>query len=370
MPKLKKRADGRYQLKFLFEGKNYVVYGYSRQELEEKKVLKIQKLQESAENHANPTLLSYYKYFTDFRRNKVKESTLRNQDNWFRKCADVTLPDSKKRLGEMRMKDIMPKDIKYVQSVLAKSGLSSSSVNDYLAHLAHVFNSAVKDEILDRNPCRCLENIKRTETPARETKHRALTAEETKKFFEAATDSFYLNHYKMMLQTGIRLGELGALTIKDIDFEKNYIQIRKTVTRSEVGAYLIGDTPKTDSSNRDIPLTETVKQIIRNQQKIIKKAFGLQFQQPLFPTAAGELLRDYPINRDLKRILDRTDIEKFTCHAFRATFATRWIEQRPQDYKILSEILGHASTKITLDLYTHVMKENKETAMNDIVISM
>ena len=63
-------------------------------------------------------------------------------------------------------------------------------------------------------------------------------------------------------------------------------------------------------------------------------------------------------------------IEKFTCHAFRNTYATRFIEQRPQDYKILSEILGHKDISITLNLYTHVMTENKVNAMNDVLIKI
>ena len=78
----------------------------------------------------------------------------------------------------------------------------------------------------------------------------------------------------------------------------------------------------------------------------------------------------YQVNREIKRICKRIGIEKFTCHAFRATFATRFIEQRPQDYKVLSEILGHSNIKITLNLYTHVMKDRKIAAMNAVEIAM
>ena len=59
-----------------------------------------------------------------------------------------------------------------------------------------------------------------------------------------------------------------------------------------------------------------------------------------------------------------------TCHALRITFATRFIEQRPQDYKILSDIMGHKDISITLKLYTRVMKENKIAAMNGVNIKM
>ncbi|MCF0229463.1 MAG: tyrosine-type recombinase/integrase [Parasporobacterium sp.] len=71
----------------------------------------------------------------------------------------------------------------------------------------------------------------------------------------------------------------------------------------------------------------------------------------------------------MSRICKDAGIERFTCHAFRATFATRFIEQRPHDYKVLQEILGHANIKITLNLYTHVMKDSKVRAMEDLVIN-
>ena len=74
------------------------------------------------------------------------------------------------------------------------------------------------------------------------------------------------------------------------------------------------------------------------------------------------------MNREIKRICLEAEIDKFTCHAFRNTFATRFIEQRPQDYKILSEIMGHSDIKETLNTYTHVMIDNKVKAMNSVSI--
>lgn len=88
----------------------------------------------------------------------------------------------------------------------------------------------------------------------------------------------------------------------------------------------------------------------------------------LFRSVNGKILREYSVIREIGRICQAADIENFTCHAFRNTFATRFIEQRPQDYKILAEILGHKDISITLNLYTHVMAQRKKDAMNDINI--
>ncbi|MBO7611271.1 MAG: tyrosine-type recombinase/integrase, partial [Elusimicrobia bacterium] len=84
----------------------------------------------------------------------------------------------------------------------------------------------------------------------------------------------------------------------------------------------------------------------------------------------GQILREYTVNREIKRICNTAGIDVFTCHSFRNTFATRYIEQKPGDYKILSEILGHKDISITLNLYTHVMKENKTKSMESFIIKI
>ena len=371
MAKLKKRSDGRYTTSFIYEGKRYAVYsktktGLTDKILEKKEALKQQKL-----NNRNPVLTDYYERFTELRRSKVKGSTILNQQKWFNRIKGVKL-DSGIAFGDFRIGDIRPADVQELQLKLINSNLSTQSVNDCLAHLSHVFSAAVKDETIDRNPCKCIDPVRRTEPKARDTYHRALTKEETACFFAEAArrNSFYQNHCKMMIQTGIRIGELSSLTEKDIDRKNGCIHITTTVTRTETGAYTIGDSTKTYAGTRDIPLNDTISQIVEDQKALNHAMFGLRFKSCLFPSTTGEMLREYSINREIKRITTAVNIEHFTCHAFRDTFATRFMEQRPHDFKILSEILGHANTKITLDLYTHVMKESKETAMKGIEIAM
>lgn len=371
MAKQKKRQDGRLQKSFSFNGKRFFVYGRTAQELAQAEHKKRKELEQGAEDRENPTLDKYYERFTDHRRSKVKESTIRSQAIQYRNCAGVKVDKNGRTLGSMRIQEIKPYDIQKVQAELEKSGRTTETVNNCMAHLSHVFTAAVRDETLTRNPCACIERVKRTEKPARETIHRALTEKETKAFFEGAKGSYYENMFKLMIQTGVRVGELAAITPFDVDSDEMMLHINKTVTRDEIGGYSIGRTPKTDAGNRDIPLTSLALEAIRAQK--VKNRFifgGSSSLNTIFRSVEGALLREYQINREIKRICTKTGMEKFTCHAFRATFATRFIEQRPQDYKILSEILGHSNIKITLNLYTHVMKENKVTAMQGVNIAI
>ena len=368
----KKRADGRLQRSFTFDGKRYYVYGRTNKELNDKEAAKREQLINGAEERSNPTLDNYYDHFTEARRVSVKESTIRTQAYQYQAAADVKIDGNGKRLGDLRIRDIKPKDMQSVQMALAATGKTTETVNNIMDHLKHVFYAAVRDETIEKNPCNCIRNLRRTEKPARETIHRAMTIEETQRFFDAARErnSYYINVFSLMINTGMRIGEIGALSLFDIDEKAGVIHVRRTVTRTDNNAYIIGDSAKTIAGCRDIPMNQEIRNILKSQRELNYMLFGSQTLESLFPSAEGAILRDYTVDREMKRCCKAAGIEKVTSHSFRATFATRFIEQRPEDYKALSEILGHSDISITLNLYTHVTEKTKQTAMNSLNISL
>lgn len=370
MAKPKRRYKGGYlRQRFTIDGKQYEVYAETREELNKKEAQKREEIEKGIQDVYNPTLNNYYNHFTDVRRRELKESTIRAQGVQYRCIASVSMTANLK-FGEMRIKDITRRDIETAREKLLRDGKTPQHLNNCFAHLNHVFNAAVLDDTIQKNPCKLLKQLKREAPLIGENKHRALTIEETQRFFKAAAErnSYYTNDFLIMIKTGARIGEIAALYQTDIDRKKGFIHIRRTVTRNEIGGYEIGNSTKTYSGKRDIPLTTEVIEIIKNQQELNRALFGLEQDGLLFKSAEGDILREYGANREIKRICKAAEIEPFTCHAFRNTFATRFIEQQPENYKILSEILGHKDVSITLNLYTHVMAENKIIAMNDIMI--
>ena len=365
----KKQSDGYLRKDFTINGRRYCVRGNTELELLQKEIRKREEIEKGLDKVINPTLNQYYDHFTNIRRREVRESTLRSQSIQFRKIADTEFSKGV-RFGDLKIKSITRKNIEYCRQLLLDAGTTPQHVNNCFSHLNHVFNTAFIDETIEKNPCKNLKQIKRTEPKVSETKHRALTTEETKKFFEVAEsrNSYYINNFKVMIKTGLRIGELTALYRTDIDRKSGFIHVNKTVSRDETGAYYIADTTKTKSGSRDIPLTDEVYQIIKDQIELNRMVFGAEPSGIIFKSAENKILREYSINREIKRICVAAGVEPFTCHCFRNTFATRWIEQRPEDYKVLSEILGHKDISITLNLYTHVMQETKIKAMNDILI--
>lgn len=151
------------------------------------------------------------------------------------------------------------------------------------------------------------------------------------------------------LNTGLRIGEVCALSWNDIDFERQIFHIRTTVARvksTEIGvrSKLIIDKPKTKSSLRDIPISSKLLPVLvfmKNQSngKYVVSADN-RFVSP----------RTYEYR--YHKILDAYNIPSVNYHTLRHTFATRCIEVGV-DVKTLSEILGHASVSITLNTYVH-----------------
>ena len=365
MARQKKRANGYFKKTFTYNGKRHYVYAKDQSDLTAKVAERIKELEEGKENRVNPTIQAYYDGFTDIRRREIKEATIRGQIYQFRNISEVVMPDGF-TFGEMRIREITRRDIEYARQKLLEAGKSPEYLNNVFAHLNHVFETATLDETIDRNPCRALKRLKRERAPISETKHRALTEDETIRFLKRADErnSLYTNIFKVMLLTGMRIGEVSALYLTDIG--KDFIHVRRSVTRDEIGRYIVGVDAKTASGQRDIPLSPEVSQIIHDQIKQNDMMLGCGWSGTLFQSPEGTILREYTVNREIQRICAETGIEHFTCHAFRVTFATRFIEQRPQDYKIVSEIMGHKDIAITMNIYTRVMAESKVSAMNKV----
>lgn len=368
MARQKKRADGRLQKTFMYNGKRYFVYGYNAQELEHNMMIKRQQLESGIELHSNPTLNQYHEMWTESRKGTVRESTLRCQFFQYKSCAEVLIDSVNKQLGDIKLKEVTPDDLRIVQRKLIDNGNSEQTVNDKLAVLNHLFSDALKERRIDFNPMIAVKNLQRTEPPARDTFHRALSREETDRFFEAAVNSAYYDIFRIAVNTGMRVGEIGALFESDIYDDK--IHIKRTLTKSELGNMVIGDSTKTTKGQRDIPLNDAISEIIDHQKKINRMLYGdkvVSMQERIFKAPEGGLLVSAPTNREIKRICKRIGIEPFTMHSFRATFATRMIESGIQP-KTLQELLGHTSIKMSLDLYGHVMDSTKKEAMKNLRI--
>lgn len=164
------------------------------------------------------------------------------------------------------------------------------------------------------------------------------------------------------LNTGLRIGEVCALSWNDIDFENQIFHIRSTVARvkstdSGVNSKLIIDRPKTKSSLRDIPIPSKLLTILVSMKKQSKGKYVV--------SAENSFVSPRTYEYRYHKILDEYNIPSVNYHTLRHTFATRCIEVGV-DVKTLSEILGHANVSITLNTYVHSSMELKRQQLEKL----
>ena len=166
------------------------------------------------------------------------------------------------------------------------------------------------------------------------------------------------------LYTGLRIGEVCALSWEDVDLDRGVIHVRHTIARvrdsdpgSRASTKLILDSPKTASSARDVPIASALLPYLAKLKQECPAGF--------LTSDTGNHISPRTYEYRFHRLLDRCGIARVNYHALRHTFATRCVEAG-MDVKSLSEILGHANVGITLNTYVHSSMERKRKQLEQL----
>lgn len=168
----------------------------------------------------------------------------------------------------------------------------------------------------------------------------------------------------LCLYTGIRIGEVCGLKWENINFTRRMLTIKRTILRIKNTDYiqdrktkLIESTPKSETSNREIPIPDFLIDLLKPFQK----------EDSFYILSGTEMMYDpRQLENSYTRILKKCEIRYSKFHTLRHTFATRCIESK-MDIKTLSEILDHASVEITLKIYVHTSTELKRESLQNLV---
>lgn len=354
------RWEGRYQKCKDPDGKAIYGYVYARsyRDVKAKLAEAIRSKQSIPEESTEKNVLLFEIFaleWFDVRKTQIKLST---QNKYWNTLSSYILP----LLGKRPLNTLTHDCIEcYCNTLLSTggskgTGLSPKTVSDVLSIIRSILQYAGKKEVqiaCDAKAIRIKKEVKNMRVLSRSEQDRLC------QYLYANPDSYNIG-ILVSLFTGLRVGEICALRWEDISLDEQTIYIHHTMQRvqdrssEKSKTRVIVTTPKSACSIRSIPLPANLVRFISSN---ISERTGY------FLTGNNaNFVEPRTMQNRLRKVLSASSIEPANYHALRHTFATRCIELG-FDVKSLSEILGHASVNITMNLYVHPSMELKKSNM-------
>lgn len=340
----KKEKTGKYSVQFSYE--NYAGQRKRKHKLGFKSKKEAQAWMEEfirkQKSDIDMLFSTFVEEYFDNISSDLRESTIENKKHIIELHI---LPYFKDR----KMADITALDIKKWQNEIKKNGFSDTYLRTIHSQLSAIFNHAVRFYRLSYNPCKEAGGMGKNKSG----NMGIWSQEEMDQFLEAVSDKpTSYNAFFLLYWTGLRLGELLALNIGDIDFEKKTLRVQKSLCR--INHEDIISPPKTEGSKRTIYLPDFV---LSEMEEYISKLYGMTKRDRLFHVSKGYL------EKEIKRGANIAGLTPIRVHDLRHSHASLLISNNV-DIATISKRLGHDKIKTTLDTYAHMFEKNAKEVAN------
>lgn len=245
-------------------GKRKTVYAKTRQEIQEKLQKKLVSIKENKYiDKSKLTINDVMEILLE----EIEKANIVNENTLLRKKKAGEII-SKMYIANIPIQQVNPAQIN--DCLLELTSYSNSYISKIYMLLQNVFNKAMLLGIIDKNPFSIKGNIIKPRSQKPDKKIDALTVEEQKIFMQqlAKKDYKYKDVFYVLIETGMRIGEVLALKRSDIDFNNNIIHVRRTLTKGKDDKIKLGDKTKTYAGMRDVPLSNFLKGILKKNNNI------------------------------------------------------------------------------------------------------
>ena len=288
-------------------------------------------------------------------------------------------------IGKILIANVKPMHCKKV-FIQMDADYAGSTIRQAYITMGTMFKAAKMNDLIAKHP---MDGVRFTKPVRAVDDIHYLTREEQRLFLETARRSHNYNQYALILETGLRTGEMIGLTWDAIDFERRTLTVNKTLEFRHAQKVWRAGPPKTQQSYRTIPLTDKAYDILkevwdsrsgRKESPLLSQTLEymdrrtgvtsrLVMRDLVFINwRTGEPAKNSSYDTHLYKLCDEAGINRFCMHALRHTYATRAIESGMQP-KVLQKLLGHASSKTTMDRYVHVTDETLDQAVKQFQLS-
>ena len=271
----------------------------------------------------------------------------------------------KSKITRVPIRELSKGDVSgYLQTL---TDYSESMVKKLYAQIKLAFSVALMEGLITENFMEH-RDMKCPKVGRAKKKVSGLTPEQQKKLVEALETiepPQGRNDYRLQLMielySGMRMGEINALRKEDIDFEKNVIHVRRTISRGFEYREFLSESTKTDAGQRDVPISDKLKPYL---MKALEKQKPNKDNLIFYDYIKNSFVTTTQVNCYYRRICAKIGIPAEGQHALRHTFATRCIESGIPAI-VLKNWLGHTNIHITLDTYTDVFNSLNNEAVNN-----